>query len=293
MCIAAPCHRVGKHIRSIVPECYPPCRLCGTAPNTVPCSCMNLPEPTLDAFRGPLAAALEALVEAYRLSDAGTGSAQDSTPPLLVQAFAQLFEAMQRTEASLAEESAVQTGNQASEQDVSELGEYALELFDQALAWSQRLDLDDVYDVLQGFVIAMGRWIARHGGQIFSLEPVVDALARSANRIQEPERLVPLYRAMGEVMDATAAAIRQDLDKTNPGRPWRILHLNRAIVATRTHHPDIMEEAFSVLIRDLPEDAPGFFSRGMEQMDLLNYPSHVRNVMDRYYRKWSVDRSLH
>ena len=54
-----------------------------------------------------------------------------------------------------------------------------------------------------------------------------------------------------------------------------------------------MEEAFSVLTRALPEDAPGFFSQGMEQMDLLNYPRHVRDVMDRYYRKWSVDRSLH
>jgi hypothetical protein len=26
---------------------------------------------------------------------------------------------------------------------------------------------------------------------------------------------------------------------------------------------------------------------------LLNYPPHVREVMDRYYRKWSVNRSLH
>ena len=254
---------------------------------------MNLPEPTLEAFRGPLAAALDTLAEAYAASDTDAGGAHESTPPLLVRAFGQLFEAMQRTEASLAQDNAVQSGNQASGQDVSELGEYALELFEAALIWSQQLDLDDIHDVLQGFVIAMGRWIARHGGQIFSLEPVVDALAGQANQTHDPERLLPLYRAMGEITDATAAAIRQDLEKTNPGRPWRVLHLNRAIVATRTHHPDIMEEAFSVLTRALPEDAPGFFSQGMEQMDLLNYPRHVRDVMDRYYRKWSVDRSLH
>ena len=94
-------------------------------------------------------------------------------------------------------------------------------------------------------------------------------------------------------VDATAPAIRQDLDKANPGRPWRILHMNRAIVATRTHQPDVMDEAFTVLTEHLPEDAAGFFSQGMEQMDLLNYPPHVREVMDRYYRKWSVNRSLH
>ncbi len=90
-----------------------------------------------------------------------------------------------------------------------------------------------------------------------------------------------------------APVIQQDLEKTNPGRPWRVLHLNRAIVATRTHQPDVMDEAFALLTQHLPEDAADFFTQGMEQMELLNYPPHVREVMDRYYRKWSVHRSLH
>jgi len=98
---------------------------------------------------------------------------------------------------------------------------------------------------------------------------------------------------MNEVVDATADIIRQDLEKTNPGRPWRVLQVNRAIVATRTHQPDVMDTAFESLAANLPEDAQRFFSEGMEQMDLLNYPPHVREVMDRYYRKWSIDRSLH
>jgi len=254
---------------------------------------MILPEPTLLAMRVPLDAALETLSESYRLRDLDSAAAQPTTPAQLAEAFGQLFEAMQRTEASLAQEDTpLQTGNQASGRDVSELGEYALELFQHALSWAQDLDLAEIHERLQTLLITMGRWIARHGGQIFSLEPVVDALARSANRTQEPEQLVPLYRAMGEIMDATASAIRQDLEKSNPGRPWRVLHLNRAIVATRTHHPDIMEGGVAILVRDLPEDAPGFFSQGMEQMELLNYPRHVREVMDRYYRRWSIDRSL-
>ncbi len=148
-------------------------------------------------------------------------------------------------------------------------------------------------DTLQAFIIAMARWIAHNGGQLFILEPVVDALAETSNQSQDAQQLLGLYQAMSEIMDATVAAIRQDLEKNNPGRPWRLLHLNRAIVATRTHQPDIMEEAFSVLARDLPEDAPRFFSEGMEQMDLLNYPPHVREVMDRFFRKWSVNRALH
>jgi hypothetical protein len=55
--------------------------------------------------------------------------------------------------------------------------------------------------------------------------------------------------------------IRRDLEKRYPGRPLRILHLNRAIVATRTHRPHIMEKAFSRLIRDLAKGAPGFLSQ--------------------------------
>ena len=186
-----------------------------------------------------------------------------------------------------------QNGNPPSVEAVTELGEYALELFDQSLHWANHLNLSVVLDHLQTFTIAMASWIARHGGQLLNLEPVVDALARGANRTQEPSELLAMYEAMGEIIDAVAPVIRQDLEKTNPGRPWRILHLNRAIVATRTHQPDVMDEAFALLTEQFPEDAPDFFSQGMEQMELLNYPPHVREVMDRYYRKWSVNRSLH
>jgi len=232
------------------------------------------------------------MLETWQLQDDPSGPGT-STPPLLGEAFQQLYDAMQNSEASLQEDNAMAVGNQASAEDVTELGEYALELFDQSLHWANHLDLPVVFETLQLFTIAMARWIARHGGELLHLEPVVDALGRAANGTHEPGELLNLYQAMGEVIDATAAAIQQDLDKSNPGRPWRILHMNLAIVATRTHQPDVMEEAFAVLVEHLPEDAPGFFTQGMEQMDLLNYPPHVREVMDRYYKKWSVNRSLH
>ncbi|MEA2080846.1 MAG: hypothetical protein U9P00_13530 [Pseudomonadota bacterium] len=253
---------------------------------------MNLIAPSSQSFREQLAEPLAELLETYQLSE-DRSAAGDATPPLLVETFQQLFEAMQQTEASLVDDKSVQSGNPASAEAVTELGEYALELFDQSLHWANNLNLSDVFDDLQAFTIAMARWIARHGGQLLHLEPVADALARSANRTQDPAELLVLYQAMGDIIDATAPVIRQDLEKTNPGRPWRILQLNRAIVATRTHQPDVMDEAFAVLIEHLPEDAAGFFTQGMEQMELLNYPPHVREVMDRYYKTWSVNRSLH
>jgi len=246
----------------------------------------------METFISRVREALGELQDSYQAS-ATDQQASDSSPGLLGDTFEQLFDAMQRTEFSLSADSSADHGNQAGAKNVTELGEYALELLDQALDWSKKLGLEEVFQSLQWETINMARWIAACGGEIFSLEPVVDALARHANHTQQPGELLELFRAMSEIMEATAGAIRQDLEKTNPGRPWRVLQLNRAIVATRTHQPDIMEKAFAELVQYLPEDAPGFFSTGMEQMDLLNYPPHVREVMDRYYRKWSVDRSLH
>ncbi len=253
---------------------------------------MNFPDPTVDSFRNQLDEPLAELLETWQLQDQPSGPGT-SSPPLLNEAFQRLYDAMQRTEVSLNQDTAISVGSQASAEDVTEMGEYALELFDQSLHWANHLDLPVVFKTLQLFTVAMARWIARHGGELLHLEPIVDSLARAANEIHEPAELLMLYHAMGEIIDATAATIQQDLDKSSPGRPWRILHMNRAIVATRTYQPDIMEEAFTIMIKHLPEDAPGFFTQGMEQMDLLNYPSHVREVMDRYYRKWSVNRFLH
>ena len=55
----------------------------------------------------------------------------------------------------------------------------------------------------------------------------------------------------------------------------------------------LMEQAFALLTRHLPEDAARFFTEGMQQMDALDYPEHVRAVMAKYHRRWTLDRSLH
>jgi hypothetical protein len=121
----------------------------------------------------------------------------------------------------------------------------------------------------------------------------VDALAIVANNTADASELESLSGIMGEIAAAVSPVIREDLEKINPGRPWRVLLLNNGIVATRSHNPDIMEAAFAVLTRHLPEDAARFFTEGMEQMEALDYPPQVRKVMEKYHRQWTVNRSLH
>jgi hypothetical protein len=242
---------------------------------------MTLPAATATSFRTGLSGPLAELVSAWRLLEK-PANPRESAPPLIASAFEQLFEVMQRSD----------TGGPTADA-ITEVGEYALELFEQALHWASHLDLPEVVDKLHSYTVAMARWVADHGGELMTLEPVVDAFAHQANHTQDPGELMTLYAAMSRTLRATATTIRADIEKTNPGRPWRLLLMNRAIIATRTHQPDLMEEAFAALVEHLPDDAPGFFNQGMKQMDLLNYPPQVRAVMDRYHKKWSTNRSLH
>lgn len=141
--------------------------------------------------------------------------------------------------------------------------------------------------------LSLACWIARHGGEITNLAPLVDNAAALANALRDPRGLEGLFLLLGEIQHAVPPAISQELDRTDPRRPWRLLLVNRAIVATRTHQPRLMEEAFHALTEQLPEDAPAFFREGMEQMHLLDYPEPVRRVMQRYHDAWRAQTLLH
>jgi hypothetical protein len=172
-------------------------------------------------------------------------------------------------------------------QDVSQLGDYALNLLMELHQWAVQLQLPAARESLDGLALTIADWVLRHHGELRTLDPIVNALAGRANRMHTPAALQELERFMSLVIQACANLIKQDLERANPGRPWRVLHLNRGIVATRTHNPQIMEQVFDDIVRYLPDDAANFFGEGMQQMDALNYPPHVREVMSRYYEQWT------
>jgi len=177
--------------------------------------------------------------------------------------------------------------------DVNQIGEYGLNLLADLAAWAAQLGLDRARKDVQATSLAAADWLVRHEGRIRTLEPVVNALADAANRATEPQEMTRMAAFMGAVAQACSEYIKQDLEKTNPGRPWRLLHLNRGIVATRSHDPALMQQVFDELVRCLPEDAPAFFEQGMEQMVALNYPAPVRAVMTRYHERWRARPTLH
>ena len=228
---------------------------------------------------------ITAIVAACNEADTGAVQTDAETDlPVLGQTLGSLLDVMQRVQGD--------AGN-TSTGDVTEIGEYAIRLIENLAASVDQLGLQEQKTAIVDLFLNIGLWIAHQGGLIDTLEPIVDAVAMSANSSRSPQELEGLSDVIRQIIDAVPAIISQDLETLNPGRPWRVLLLNHCIVATRSHNPELMEAAFTVLTDKLPADAPRFFSEGMQQMDALDYPGHVREVMEKYHRKWNVDRSLH
>ena len=179
-----------------------------------------------------------------------------------------------------------------SQAEISEVGNHGLQLLDTLGEWADALNLPDQQHQIKAIMVMVALWIARHGGELLSLDTVVNTLAEIANTTSEPDALAELSHMMGELVSAVSQQARFNFDSTDSRHPWRVLNLNRGIIATRSHDTSLMEIAFEELIRNFPEDAETFFKQGMEQMEELDYPDHVRAVMTRYYQQSKL-RVLH
>jgi hypothetical protein len=213
----------------------------------------------------------------------------DHSPRMLQQAMLRLLELMSIIEAQGEEVLPL------SEQQINmnELGDYAIQMLSDLATAAGSLQLEQASLQLEDLTLPMALWIARHGGELRILAPIINALARLANTLNEPATLAQLYQLSDELQRAVDSATRQDLEKSNSGRPWRLLLMNRAIIATRSHRTELIEEAYQQLAEALPEEAPGFFQEGMKQMELLGYPQVVRQVVEKYYQLWNFPRTLH
>ena len=171
--------------------------------------------------------------------------------------------------------------------------EHGLHLLSQLSGVASRLGLSEQARAIDQLSLPLSGWMLRRGCELPHPEPVVNAMALLANGLRRPEQLAELFALMNEIMNGIGSERAAETEAMNPDRPWRVLLLNRAIVATRSHQPSLMEEAFSAVVEQLPEEAPDFFREGMGQMEALDYPAQVREVMQRYFEIWCVGQKLH
>ncbi|UHD17190.1 hypothetical protein [Thiocapsa bogorovii] len=216
----------------------------------------------------------------------------EPAPQVSLSGFAQLLDAVRAGEAEPRGESA-QVSRPVTGAEPEALLEHGLGLLRELGDVARRLSLESQAQAVEVLAVPFACWMLRRGGELQHPEDVVNALAILANRLSRPEELAELYGLMGEIAEGIGADRVQGMDPTDPTDPWLVLLINRGIVATRSQQPALMEESFAAIGEQLPDHAPNFFREGMGQMEALNYPAPVREVMQRYFDKWCSGQRLH
>ena len=208
-------------------------------------------------------------------------------PAPLIEALETLFQVLLRFESDWQSQR-----HSISAGELSELGDQGQQLLDDLLQWHQQLKLNEGAASLRDLAVPFSLWLAEHGARLIQLETLVNQLAELANSSSDPQALAELDSVVATLIDAIDSSAQSDLDNSNSQRPWRVLLLNHAIVATRTLDPERMTAAFDRLVKYLPDDAPAFFTQGMGQLDTAGYPRPVRDIMEQYYLMWNTS-TLH
>jgi hypothetical protein len=112
-------------------------------------------------------------------------------------------------------------------------------------------------------VIGTALWAVRHGVPIEAPEPVVNALAERSNAARSKQELAAVLALMEAVIDNVRPRLAADLDRSNPERPWRILHANLAITAIRTEEAALIDSAFDALDLALADERDSFYGEAL------------------------------
>lgn len=222
------------------------------------------------------------------------GDGDMNSPRDMLAAMDQAIDVMARADADsvVQKDMSAESMGMLEEKDISKIGGYALDLLEGMVALVESKTGEQNRELLR-LSLPLSLWVARHGGKLSQIDMLVNSLAGYANEISEPYQLSELTTVISEVIEACDSDIRQDLEQTNMMRPWRILNLNYGIVATRSYQPELIEQAYDSLVKNLPQDAREFFKEGLQQMDAVGYPEEVREVVERYNKMWGSDDLLH
>jgi len=175
-----------------------------------------------------------------------------------------------------------------SSDEISDIGEKGCLLIENLVSHLLSKELEPEKCDVEQFTLIIAQWVIKNNGLLRNIHTIVDGLAYLANAIQDKESLTQLATYMGQVANACSAIIKHDLENSDPSRPWRLLNINRGIVATRSHDLTIMRKVFSDICDAIPLDAPDFFAEGMSEMVSLGYPEPVRDLMNEYYEKTTM-----
>ncbi|NCA69652.1 MAG: hypothetical protein EOM91_06005 [Sphingobacteriia bacterium] len=153
-----------------------------------------------------------------------------------------------------------------------------------------RLGLPDTARAFAELTAPLACWLIRRGSDLMQPRLVVAALVSLADRLRHPDELARLFVLMSEIAEGFTPELSQGME---PNDPWRTLITQRAIVATRSQQPALMQSAYDTLVEQLPGEAPQLFREWMGQLQTLEYPAPAREIIQRYFDRWCDSQRLH
>ena len=145
-------------------------------------------------------------------------------------------------------------------------------------------------EAVADLVLGVTLWALRRDVELTFVEPIVNALAVRSNAARSREALAAAFAFAQGVIAAVAPRLSPDLERSNPERPWRLLHVNWAITAIRTEDPAMMAFAFDALEEALPDERAGFFSEALALSLAPGIAHGVRQAIGERHRKWTEPR---
>jgi hypothetical protein len=240
-------------------------------------------EPT--AIRDELRRIVAALLE--RLAPAGDGDEDGAAPlPALATALVEALDTLACQVHGPTPAADPGPGLDRVGDHVVDLTRRLADAADQARAGAQARQL-------RGLLLAAACCVVRSGGELSHLQPVVDAAVEHADQAHDSAQMRALFHVTDDIARGLSGRFSDSAPDSDRFEAWRALLISRAIIATRTLEPRLMESAFDALVDELPADAPNFFQEGLRRMDRRDYPPRVRAVMQRYRDAHGPGQRLH
>lgn len=174
-----------------------------------------------------------------------------------------------------------------------------LETLDRQYGSNAPLELEDVEELVASLArdleplgdpdlaIGVALWAIRHQVTLRFPEPVVNALADLSNRAAGKQELAAAFGLMQGLIAHVAPLLSADLERSNPERPWRVLHANFAITAIRTEDPEMMDFAFDALDQALPDERANFYAEALALALGPRVAPAVRERLEARHRRWA------
>jgi len=186
------------------------------------------------------------------------------------------------------DETGSSTEHALSYAELTEIGNYGLELMQTLSEWADKLHLADEQRQLQSAMIVVSLWIARHGGSLITLRAVTDILSEVVNAPIEPLLLNVLCELTGELVNAAANEVKSPEALNHQRSTWCELNISWGRLALRTKDMNMIQTVFDSMVKNIPEELSTFFENVVIQLDTYGFPMPVQDVIKSYYQRYTV-----